>query len=207
MEEKSESTAMEEGQKATDYSSIQTTAKKVPTYSVPSTLSNLSKVLPTGVLFVFEAFSNLIASDKTCGKWNKILVASFLGILAITSFILSLTDTFKDDSTGKVQVHYGIATKTGLVTIASSKSKIKPPLETDYKLKFMDLLHSSLAVVVFVVLALTDKNIVNCLYPSAEDSINKLLEAMPLIVSFVSCVVFSLFPSKRQGISHPVTPS
>ncbi|GLJ42798.1 hypothetical protein SUGI_0887430 [Cryptomeria japonica] len=139
--------------------------------------------------------SNLIASEKTCGKWNKILVACLLGILAIASFILSLTDTFKDDSTGKVQVHYGIATKSGLVTIASSKNKIKPPMENDYKLKFMDLVHSSLAVVVFAVLALTDKNIVNCLYPSAEDNINKILQALPPIVSFVSCVIFALFPS------------
>ncbi|GLJ42796.1 hypothetical protein SUGI_0887400 [Cryptomeria japonica] len=75
MEEKSESTAIEEGQKTTDSSSFQTTVEKEPTYSVPSTLSNLSKLLPTGVLFVFQALSNLIASDKTCEKWNKILVA------------------------------------------------------------------------------------------------------------------------------------
>ncbi|GLJ42797.1 hypothetical protein SUGI_0887420 [Cryptomeria japonica] len=207
MEEKSESTAMEEGQKTTNSFSIQKAAEKVPTYLVPSTLSNLSKHLPTGVLFVFQALSNLIASDKTCRKWHKILVPCILGILAIASFILSLTDTFKDDSTGKVQIHYGIATKSGLATMGSRKNKIKPPLEKDYKLKFVDLLHSSLAVVVFAVLALTDKNIVNCFYPSAEDSINKILQALPLIVSFGSCVVFGLFPSKRQGICHPVTPS
>ncbi|GLJ42795.1 hypothetical protein SUGI_0887390 [Cryptomeria japonica] len=200
MEENSESTAVEEGHTRTDSLSIQTPAEKVP--STLSTLSNLSKILPTGILFVFQALSNFIASDNTCGNWNKILVVSFLGILAIASFLMTFTDSFKDDSTG--QVHYGIATRSGLVIIGSRKNKIKPPMENDYKLEFMDLVHSSLSMLVFGVLALTDKNVVNCLYPSAEDRINKLLQALPLIVSSVSCAVFTLFPSKRHGISHPV---
>ncbi|GLJ42800.1 hypothetical protein SUGI_0887450 [Cryptomeria japonica] len=127
--EKSESTAMLEGQKAR--------AEETPTYWVPSTLSNLSKLLPTGVMFIFMSLSNLIASDKTCGNWNKFMVASFLGILAIAPFLMTLTDTFKDESTGKVQVRYGIVTKSGFKSITMSKNK--PSNEDEFKLNKMDL--------------------------------------------------------------------
>jgi len=159
-------------------------------------------MLPTGVIFVFQMLSNLLSHNGDCGKGNKVLVGICLGILGIVCFILSFSDTFTD-SNGKV--HYGIATKSGIVTIGSGKSKSKPSNVSEYQLTLKDFLVAGLAVLVFAVVSLTDKNVVQCLYPSAQSSINKWVQALPLAASVVTGAVFALFPSKRQGISHPVT--
>jgi hypothetical protein len=179
----------------------ETTTTNATNYSL-SSLSNLAKMLPTGVIFVFQILSNLLSGNGDCGKGHKILVGVCLGILGIVCFVLSFSDTFTD-SNGKVR--YGIATRSGMATVSSGKNKVKPSNESDYKLEFKDFLGAVLAVVLFAVVSLTDKNVVQCLYPSAKSSINKWVQALPVAVSLVTSAVFVLIPSKRQGISHPVT--
>lgn len=181
---------------------VSTTTKTSTTKAVSSYLSNLAKMLPTCVIFVFQMLSNLISQNGDCQKGNKILVGICLGILGVVCFILSFSDTFIG-SDGKV--HYGIATKSGLATIGSGKSKVKPLNESDYQLRLKDFLVAGLAVLVFAVVSLTDKNVVQCLYPSAQSSIHKWVQALPLAVSLGTSVVFAMIPSNRQGISHPVT--
>jgi hypothetical protein len=178
----------------------ETSATKAVTYSL-SSLSNLAKMLPTGVVFVFQILSNVISHNGDCGKGNKVLVGICVGILGIVCFVLSFSDTFTD-SDGKV--HYGIATKSGIATIGSGKSKVKPSNVSNYKLTLKDFLVAGLAVLLFAVVSLTDKNVVQCLYPSAQSSINKWIQALPVVVSAATGAVFVLFPSNRQGISHPV---
>lgn len=177
------------------------TTTNAASYSL-SSVSNLAKMLPTGVVFIFHVLSNLLSVNGDCGKGSKISVGVCLGILGMVCFLLSFFDTFKD-SNGKV--HYGIATTSGMMTVSSRKNKVKPSNETDYKLELKDFLGAVLAVVVFAVVSLTDKNVVQCLYPSAQSRINKWIQALPVAVSIVSSAVCVLSPSKRQGISHPVT--
>jgi len=167
-----------------------------------SYVSTLAKMLPTGVLFIFQILSNLLSQNGDCGKGNKILVGVCLGILGIVCFLLSFFDTFKD---GNGKVHYGIATTSGLTTVSSGKNKVKPSNETDYKLELKDFLGAVVAVLVFAVVSLTDKNVVQCLYPSAQSRINKWVQALPVAVGVVSSAVCVLWPCKRQGLSHPVT--
>ncbi|XP_057846977.2 protein DMP3-like [Cryptomeria japonica] len=191
--------SIEEGKReSATSSSTETTTTKVVNTTL-SSASNITKILPTGILFVFQALSNLLSDNGDCKTSNKVLVSIAVGILGIACFILSLVDTFTDSSTGKV--HYGIATLNGLAT----GSKVKPSNESNYKITLKDLFHATLAVVVFAVMALTDQNIVQCLYPSAESNIRKMYKAIPIVVSAVSSAILVLFPCKRQGISSPVS--
>uniref|UniRef100_A0A0D6QRF5 Uncharacterized protein n=1 Tax=Araucaria cunninghamii TaxID=56994 RepID=A0A0D6QRF5_ARACU len=190
--------ALEEGVKTSTSSSSDTTTSKAVNTTL-SSASSIAKILPTGILFVFQAFSNLLSNNGDCQKSNKVLVAVVVAILGIACFVLSLVDTFTDSSTGKVS--YGIATINGIATT----SKVKPSNASDYKITWKDFLHASLAVVVFAVMALTDQNVVQCLYPSAESNINKVLQALPIALSGASSVISALLPSKRQGITSPVT--
>ncbi|GLJ42801.1 hypothetical protein SUGI_0887470 [Cryptomeria japonica] len=185
--------------KQSDSSSSSETTKTTAVNSTLSSASNISKVLPTGILFLFQAFSNLVSNNGNCTKSNKVVIGIIVGILGIACFVLLLVDTFTDSSTGKV--HYGIATSNGLAT----GSKVKPSNESNYKITLKDLFHAALAVVVFAVMALTDQNIVQCLYPSAESNIKKMYKALPVVVSALSSVILVLRPSNRQGISSPVT--
>ncbi|XP_057846984.1 protein DMP3-like [Cryptomeria japonica] len=174
--------SIEEGiSKSATSSSTETTTTKVVNTTL-SSASNITKILPTGILFVFQALSNLLSDNGDCQKSNKVLVG-----IAV------------DSSTGKV--HYGIATLNGLAT----GSKVKPSNESNYKIKLKDLFHAALAVVVFIVMALTDQNIVQCLYPSAESNIKKIYKALPVVVSALSSVILIFRPSNRQGISSPVS--
>ena len=179
-------------------SSSETTSTKVVN-STLSSASNLVKVLPTGILFVFQAFSNLVSNNGDYTKSNKVLVGIVVGILGIASFVLSFVDTFTDSKTGKV--YYAIATINGIFTA----SKVKPSTDSEYKIKPKDIFHALLAVGVFSGMALTDKNIVQCLYPSAESNIEKMYKALPVVVSAISSAILVLFPSNRQGISSPAT--
>ncbi|GLJ42810.1 hypothetical protein SUGI_0887650 [Cryptomeria japonica] len=103
--------SIEEGiSKSATSSSTETTTTKVVN-STLSSASNITKILPTGILFVFQAFSNLLYDNGDCQKSNKALVGIAVGILGIACFVLSFVDTFTDSSTGKL--HYGIATLNG----------------------------------------------------------------------------------------------
>ncbi|GLJ42819.1 hypothetical protein SUGI_0887740 [Cryptomeria japonica] len=191
--------SIEEGKsESATSSSTETTTTKVVN-STLSSASNITKILPTGILFEFQALSNLLYDNGDCKTSNKVLVGIAVGILGIACLVFSLVDTFTDSSTGKV--HYGIATLNVLVT----GSKVKPSNESNYKLKLKDLLHAILAVVVFSVMALTDQNIVQCLYPSPESNIEKMYKVLPVVVSAVSSAILVLFTCKRQGISSPVS--
>ncbi|GLJ42811.1 hypothetical protein SUGI_0887660 [Cryptomeria japonica] len=191
--------SIEEGisKSATSSSTEATTSKVVNT--TLSSASNITKILPTGILFLFQALSNLLSDNGDCITSNKVLVGIAVGILGIACFVLSLVDTFTDSYTGKV--HYGIATLNGLATV----SKLKPSNLSNYKITLKGLFHAALAVAVFVVMALTDQNIVQCLYPSAESNIKKMYKALPVVMNAVSSALLVLFPSKRQGISSPVS--
>uniref|UniRef100_A0A0C9RT25 TSA: Wollemia nobilis Ref_Wollemi_Transcript_14239_971 transcribed RNA sequence n=1 Tax=Wollemia nobilis TaxID=56998 RepID=A0A0C9RT25_9CONI len=190
--------ALEEGLTTSTSSSSDTTTKTAVNTALSST-SRIAKILPTGILFVFQAFSNLLSNYGNCQKSNKALVAVAVAILGIACFVLSFVDTFTDSSTGKV--YYGIATINGIATT----SKVKPSNASDYKIKWKDFLHASLAVLVFAVMALTNQNVVQCLYPSAETNVKKVFQVLPIALSGASSVIFLLLPSKRQGITTPVT--
>ncbi|GLJ42832.1 hypothetical protein SUGI_0887940 [Cryptomeria japonica] len=175
-----------------------TTASSVVN-STLSSASNIAKILPTGILFVFQALSNLLSNSQECQTSDKYLVGVVVAILGIACFFFSLVDTFTDASTGKV--YYGIATVKGLAT----GNEIKPSIESDYKIKSKDLVHAAMAVLVFCVIALTDQNVVHCLYPSEEANIQKIYQALLVALGALSGVVVVKLPSKRQGITSPVT--
>eukprot|EP01018_Ginkgo_biloba_P039685 Gb_14176 [translate_table: standard] len=192
--------AMNEGQKKSDSGGDEGETTTNTLHYTLSTTSNLAKMLPTGVVFMFQTLSNLLSNEGDCGKGNKILTGVLLGILGIVCFISSFTDTFEDNG----KVHYGIATTSGLATL-THKNKKQKRKDSAYKLNWKDWMHATLAVVVYAVMALSDKSVVHCLYPSAQSKINKLVQALPLAVTFITSALFAKVPSTRQGVGHPVT--
>ncbi|GLJ42840.1 hypothetical protein SUGI_0888020 [Cryptomeria japonica] len=183
---------------------ISSTKKATITSSVVdstlSSTSSIAKILPTGILFVFQALSNLLLiNSQECKTSDKYLVGVIVGILGIACFFFSLVDTFTDASTGKV--HYGIATINGLAT----GNGIKPSNLSEYKIKPKDFVYAAMAVLVFCVIALTDQNVVHCLYPSEEENIQKVYQALLVALGALSGVIAVKLPSKRQGITSPVT--
>ncbi|XP_057870602.1 protein DMP6-like [Cryptomeria japonica] len=144
---------------------VKSNEESVIPISVNSTLSlasKIAKILPTGILFVFQALSNLLSNSQGCQTSDKYLVGVVVGILAIACFFFSLVDTFTDAST-------------------------------------------AIAVLVFCVKALTDQNVVHCLYPSEEANIQKIYQALLVALGALSGVIVVKIPSKRQGITSPVT--
>lgn len=74
-----------------------------------------------------------------------------------------------------------------------------------YKLRFIDWVHAVLSVLVFGVVALKDKNVVNCFYPMPSHEIQDVLDILPVGVGVVCSLLFIAFPTRRHGIGYPVT--
>ncbi|XP_059067407.1 protein DMP2-like [Cryptomeria japonica] len=200
-------------------SSTTKTTSKEGNY-ILSIASKLSKALPTGILFVLQALSNLINNNgesRTAAYLRNRSPSSalhqsipyevwfgyppsvrHLRIFGSTCYALIPKDK-RNASTGKV--HCGISTINGIATC----NKVKLGKKSDYRLKVNDLMHAAVALVVFTVMALTNQNIVQCLYPSAQSNINKVLQVVPIVVIGVSSVIVGLVPSKLNGITSPVT--
>jgi len=74
-----------------------------------------------------------------------------------------------------------------------------------YQVRFIDVVHAVLSVLVFGAVALRDKNVLGCFYPTPGHEAKEVLDIVPLGVGIICSLLFVVFPTRRHGIGFPVT--
>ncbi|XP_050379661.1 protein DMP7-like [Argentina anserina] len=167
--------------------------------------AHLANLLPTGTVLTFQMFSPVFTHQGKCStSANHMITILLLIFCSISSFLLCLTDSFRDER-GKVR--YGLATFKGLFVLDGSNHFISAELAAKYKLTFIDFFHAFMSVLVFGAVALFDHNIVSCFYPKLTEEGKQVLFVIPVGVGIVCSILFVLFPSKRHGIGFPLSRS
>ncbi|KAI4296184.1 hypothetical protein L6164_036163 [Bauhinia variegata] len=166
--------------------------------------ANLANLLPTGTLLAFQILTPVFTKNGACDSVTRCLTLFLLLLLALSCFLASFTDTLKC-SNGRV--YYGLATFKGLWLFDypdPSGSGSLPDL-SKYRLRFIDWLHAVLSVLVFGAVALRDKNLVNCFYPTPGHETQEVLDIVPVGIGLICSLLFVVFPTRRHGIGYPVT--
>nr|GEV51689.1 protein DMP4-like [Tanacetum cinerariifolium] len=164
--------------------------------------ARLSNLLPTGSVLAFQTLVPVFTHEGKCrSQLSQILTSILLSICGISCFVLSFTDSFRDNE-GKVT--YGMATFSGLWVIDGS-IRVPPEKAREYKLRFIDVFHAFLSMGVFTTLAMSDKNVVNCFYPEPSETIGELLSVLPIGVGVLCSALFGVFPTTRHGIGFPLS--
>ncbi|GAA0169271.1 hypothetical protein LIER_23795 [Lithospermum erythrorhizon] len=166
--------------------------------------ANLARLLPTGTLLAFQLLTPIFTNNGSCDSATQPMTLILLVILAVSCFLACFTDSFKA-SDG--QVYYGFATSKGLWIFdypAASASGIPNDL-SKYRMSFIDVLHAVSSVLVFIAIALKDKNVVHCLYPSPQHETQEVLDIVPTGIGLLCSLLFVVFPSRRHGIGYPVS--
>lgn len=188
-----------------------------PSSSAPSTLrqralsqtlastANLANLLPTGTLLAFQLLTPVFTNNGACDAVTRSLTLILLLLLAFSCFLSSFTDSFK---TPDGRVFYGIATFKGLWLfdyVDESGSAASLPDLSKYKFRFIDGVHAVLSVLVFVAVAMRDKNVVSCFYPQPAREVQEVLDIVPVGIGLICSLLFVVFPTTRHGIGYPVT--
>jgi hypothetical protein len=160
--------------------------------------ANLTQLLPTTTVLVFQVLLPTFSDGGSCYTANKYLTGFLLGLCAISCSFAPFTDSYKaSDGT----LYYGIATRTGLWTLNSQINKTVDL--SSYKLKFLDFVHSLLSVLVFGSVAFMNSDVVNCYYADVGVDAKQLVINLPLGVGFVCSLAFLALPTTRNGIGYP----
>ncbi|KAL6899882.1 hypothetical protein ACP4OV_006540 [Aristida adscensionis] len=166
-----------------------------------SSTADLAKHLPTGAVLAFEVLSPSFTADGSCTAANRALTACLIGACALCCFLLCFTDSYRDAATGAVR--YGFVTPSGRL-LPVDGSATPPPRDERYRLSARDVVHGVLSMVVFLAVAMADRNVVSCFYPVESASARQLLAAVPVAVGAAGSFLFAMFPSTRHGIGFPV---
>ncbi|XWS62418.1 hypothetical protein CRYUN_Cryun06bG0009000 [Craigia yunnanensis] len=184
--------------------------------SRPSTLSqraisqtltstvNLANLLPTGTLLAFQLLVPIFTNNGSCDSATRPMTILLLFLLALSCFLASFTDSVKS-SDG--QVYYGFATFKGMFLFDyPDPTGLRLPDLSNYRIKFIDGVHAVLSVFVFGAVALRDKNVLNCFYPTPKQETQEVLNIAPVGIGLICSLLFVVFPTRRHGIGYPVTP-
>lgn len=163
----------------------------------------LAKNLPTGAVLVFEVLSPVFTHGGKCDDVNRVMTAWLVGLCAVGCFFLCFTDSFVD---AKGTVRYVVATRTGLWVIDGTPPP--PAAEAAGKrIKFIDFFHAFLSLVVFLSVAMFDRNVGACFIPVMSYDMRQVLTCVPLAGGLVGTLLFAKFPSTRRGIGFPAAPT
>ncbi|XP_027113237.2 protein DMP3-like [Coffea eugenioides] len=166
--------------------------------------AHLANLLPTGTLLAFQLLTPIATNNGSCDAATRPMTLILLLILGVSCFLACFTDSFRA-SDG--QVYYGFASPRGLWVFdypAASASGIPGDL-SKYRLSFIDVVHAVLSVFVFVSVALRDKNVLSCFYPSPSHETEEVLDIFPISIGLICSLLFVIFPTRRHGIGYPVT--
>ncbi|KAG5033220.1 hypothetical protein JHK85_017202 [Glycine max] len=164
--------------------------------------SHLAKLLPTGTVLIFQTLSPLFTHQGQCQTLtSKTMTTCLLTLCSISCFLLSFTDSFRDER-GKVR--YGVASLKGLWVLDAS---IRVPVDEaeKYRLRFIDFFHAFMSILVFLAVALLDGSVVSCFIPKPSEEAKELLVTLPIGIGIVCSVLFVAFPSQRHGIGFPLS--
>ncbi|GMH06762.1 hypothetical protein Nepgr_008602 [Nepenthes gracilis] len=165
--------------------------------------ANLAKLLPSGTLLAFQLLTPIFTRNGSCDPTTQTLTLGLLLILAASCFLGCLTDSLRA-SDG--QVYYGLATFKGMWLFdypAASASGIPGNL-SEYRLRLIDAVHAVLSVLVFGVVALKDRNVVSCFYPSPKHETKEILDIVPVGIGLICSLLFMAFPTTRHGFGYPI---
>ncbi|KAL5199695.1 hypothetical protein ABZP36_020898 [Zizania latifolia] len=158
--------------------------------------AELAKHLPAGAVLVFEVLSPVFTNGGKCHDVHRVMTSWLVGLCAAACFLLCFTDSFPD---GKGTVRYVpvVATCGGLWVVDGTP----PPLAAaKYRLKFIDFFHAALSLVVFMSVAMFDRNVGACFYPVMSYDARQVFTAVPLAGGLVGTMLFAIFPPTRHGI-------
>ncbi|KAJ9174719.1 hypothetical protein P3X46_013334 [Hevea brasiliensis] len=166
--------------------------------------ANLANLLPTGTLLAFQLLTPIFTNNGACDSATRPLSLLLFVLLAISCFLASFTDSVKS-SDG--QVYYGFATFKGIFLFDCPDPASLFDLKdlSKYKIRFIDGVHAVLSVLVFVAVALRDKNAVSCFYPMPKHETQEVLDIVPIGIGLICSLLFVVFPTRRHGIGYPVT--
>ncbi|XP_023755176.1 protein DMP3 [Lactuca sativa] len=163
--------------------------------------ANLAKLLPTGTLLAFQLLTPIFTNNGSCDAATRPLTAALLVLLATSSFLACFTDSIKSDDG---QLIYGFATLKGMWVFDYYDPKNVIDLRK-YRLRLIDWVHALLSVLVFGAVALRDRNVVSCFYPSPGREGQEVLDIVPIGIGLICSALFVVFPTRRHGIGYPVT--
>ena len=167
--------------------------------------ANLANLLPTGTLLAFQLLMPIFTNSGSCDSATRPMTFVLLFLLAFSCFLASFTDSVKS-SDG--QVYYGFATFKGMFLFDyPDPSGPGLPDLSKYRINFIDGVHAVLSVFVFVAVALRDKNVLNCFYPTPKQETQEVLNIAPVGIGLICSLLFVVFPTRRHGIGYPITPS
>ncbi|XP_028792334.1 protein DMP3-like [Neltuma alba] len=167
--------------------------------------ANLANLLPTGTLLAFQILTPIFTSNGTCNDTTRLLTVSLLAVLAVSCFLASFTDSVEVNG----KVYHGLATFKGMwlfdYPVDASGSDL--PDMSKKKVRLLDFIHAVLSLAVFVAVAMRDRNVVSCLYPSPAVETKQVLDIVPVGIGLICSLLFVVFPTTRHGVGYPVTPS
>ncbi|EYU26482.1 hypothetical protein ABFS82_02G073000 [Erythranthe guttata] len=169
--------------------------------------AHLANLLPTGTLLAFQILTPIFTKNGSCDSATRPMTLVLLVIFTLSCFLASFTDSVKSSTDGKV--YYGLVTPKGLWLFDNPGAAAAGGLPelSKYRLSFVDVVHAVLSVLVFVAVALRDKNIVGCFYPMPNQEAQEVLDIVPIGIGFIASLLFVAFPTKRHGIGYPITPN
>ncbi|RLM55690.1 hypothetical protein C2845_PM10G11650 [Panicum miliaceum] len=162
--------------------------------------AELAKHLPTGAVLVFEVLSPVFTNGGKCQDVNRVMTAWLVGLCAAACFFLCFTDSFLD---ARGTVRYVVATRTGLWAIDGTPPP-SPEVATRKRLKFIDFFHAFLSLIVFMSVAMFDRNVSACFNPVMSHDMQQVVTAVPLAGGLVGTLLFAAFPSTRHGLGFPI---
>ncbi|KAL6848941.1 hypothetical protein ACP4OV_021524 [Aristida adscensionis] len=163
--------------------------------------AHLAKLLPTGTVLAFQLLSPIVTVQGHCLPSNRAMAAALVALCALSCFVLSFTDSFRDAGGA---VRYGFATVRGLWVIDGG-APLDPAAAARYRLRFLDFVHAAVSVMVFAAVALFDQNIVSCFYPVPSEDARQVLTVLPIAIGVVGSMLFVTFPTTRHGIGFPLS--
>uniref|UniRef100_A0ACD5T7E8 Uncharacterized protein n=1 Tax=Avena sativa TaxID=4498 RepID=A0ACD5T7E8_AVESA len=163
--------------------------------------AHLATLLPTGTVLAFQLLSPIVTNNGRCLPSNRAMAAALVALCALSCFVLCFTDSFRD---GKGAVRYGFATLRGLWAIDGG-AQLDAQAAAPYRVRFLDLVHAVVTVMVFGAVALFDQNVVSCFYPVPSEDVRQVLTVLPIAIGVVGSMLFVTFPTTRHGIGFPLS--
>lgn len=164
--------------------------------------AHLATLLPTGTVLAFQLLSPIVTARGQCIRANRAMAAALLALCALSCFVLSFTDSFRDAGGA---VRYGFATFRGLWVIDGGAALEDPRAAAGYRIRFLDFVHAVVSVMIFAAVALFDQNVVSCFYPVPSEDAAQVLTVLPVAIGVVGSMLFVAFPTTRHGIGFPLS--
>ncbi|KAK8504010.1 hypothetical protein V6N13_092763 [Hibiscus sabdariffa] len=163
--------------------------------------AHLANLLPTGTVLAFQLLSPIFTNQGDCDSVSRSMTAALVLLCGLSCFLTSFTDSFRDKNGS---VCYGFATPNGMWVIDGSTT-LPPEFAAKYQLRSIDFMHAFMSIMVFAAVALFDKNVVSCFYPTPSVRVEEILTALPVGIGVCCSMLFVVFPTTRHGIGFPLS--